>query len=92
MFLEAKQMLYGKIDHYIRDNITIAGKVIQDVAADKIRDGDVVLTFARCVCFQGAFVVNLIIVADLQSLKRSFFKLTPRGSNFQLLLLTQDPY
>lgn len=45
--IQAKEKLCEQIDHYIRDNITMADKVIQDVAGDKIRDNDVVLTYAR---------------------------------------------
>jgi len=43
----AKEKLCEQIDNYIRDNIIIADKVIQDVAGNKIREGDVILTYAR---------------------------------------------
>lgn len=42
-------MLYHKIDEYIRDRIVVAGEVIQATAGRKIKDGDVILTFARYV-------------------------------------------
>ncbi|KAK0537228.1 hypothetical protein OC834_000890 [Tilletia horrida] len=44
---EAKENLLSCIDHFIRDRILYAGRVIQQHASAKIRDGDVVLTFAR---------------------------------------------
>jgi translation initiation factor eIF-2B subunit delta len=44
---EAKEYLYERIDHFIRDRIVFAGKVIETNTIAKIQDGDVVLTFAR---------------------------------------------
>jgi len=38
-----------KIDNYIRDRIIIADEVIQELAGKKIKDGDVILTYARFV-------------------------------------------
>jgi translation initiation factor eIF-2B subunit delta len=42
-------VLCHKIDHYIRDRIIIADQVIQEIAGSKIKDGDVILTYARYV-------------------------------------------
>lgn len=36
-----------KIDNYIRDRIIVADEVIQDLTGQKIKDGDVILTYAR---------------------------------------------
>ncbi|KAJ3806919.1 translation initiation factor eIF2B delta subunit [Lentinula aff. lateritia] len=44
---DAKDALCHKIDEYIRDRIIIADEVIEDLAVKKIKDGDVVLTYAR---------------------------------------------
>ncbi|KAJ7276142.1 eukaryotic translation initiation factor 2B delta subunit [Mycena haematopus] len=44
---DAKDLLCSKIDDYIRDRIIIADEVIQDLACKKIKDGDVILTYAR---------------------------------------------
>jgi hypothetical protein len=44
---DAKDALCHKIDHYIRDRIIIADQVIQDIAVKKIKDGDIILTYAR---------------------------------------------
>ncbi|CCM03397.1 uncharacterized protein FIBRA_05527 [Fibroporia radiculosa] len=44
---DAKDALCHKIDHYIRDRIIIADQVIRDTAVSKIKDGDVILTYAR---------------------------------------------
>lgn len=44
---QAKDELCNEIDNYIRDRIIVAGEVIQDTAGKKIKDGDVILTYAR---------------------------------------------
>ncbi|KAI0723022.1 eukaryotic translation initiation factor 2B delta subunit [Earliella scabrosa] len=44
---DAKNALFQKIDTYIRERILIADQVIQETAGNKIKDGDVVLTYAR---------------------------------------------
>lgn len=36
-----------KIDSFIRDRILLAGRVIEQHAIEKIKDGDVILTYAR---------------------------------------------
>lgn len=46
---EAKEHLCERIDHFIRDRITYAGRVLQGHATAKIKDGDVVLTYSRYV-------------------------------------------
>jgi len=47
MIPQAKNALFQKINNYIRDRIIIADEVIQELAGKKIKDGDVILTFAR---------------------------------------------
>ncbi|KAF8974659.1 translation initiation factor eIF2B delta subunit [Flammula alnicola] len=44
---DAKNLLFDYIDTYIQDRITTADKVIQELAGKKIKDGDVILTYAR---------------------------------------------
>ncbi|GBE79392.1 eukaryotic translation initiation factor 2B delta subunit [Sparassis latifolia] len=44
---DAKDALCQKIDNYIRDRIIIADQVIQETAGNKIKDGDIILTYAR---------------------------------------------
>ncbi|CDO73983.1 hypothetical protein BN946_scf185043.g32 [Trametes cinnabarina] len=44
---DAKDALCRKIDTYMRERILIADQVIQETASSKIKDGDVILTFAR---------------------------------------------
>ncbi|CAL1701638.1 unnamed protein product [Somion occarium] len=44
---DAKDALCQKIDNYIRDRIIIADQVIEETAGNKIKDGDVILTYAR---------------------------------------------
>lgn len=50
--LQAKDALCYWVDNYVRDRIIIADQVIQDVAGSKIKDGDVILTYARYGCIQ----------------------------------------
>ncbi|KAL7282179.1 hypothetical protein ACG7TL_003648 [Trametes sanguinea] len=44
---DAKDALCRKIDTYMRERILIADQVIQETASSKIKDGDVILTYAR---------------------------------------------
>ncbi|KIK92360.1 hypothetical protein PAXRUDRAFT_830016 [Paxillus rubicundulus Ve08.2h10] len=44
---DAKNALCDTIDNYIRDRILLADQVIQETAGSKIKDGDVILTYAR---------------------------------------------
>lgn len=45
---QAKERILSRIDHFVRDRITYATRVIaHNLATGKIKDGDVVLTFAR---------------------------------------------
>ena len=52
----AKQDLCDAIDEFIRDRITVAGQVISSSAAEKISDGDVVLTYAKSSIVQQTLV------------------------------------
>lgn len=45
--VQAKDVLFRKIDTYIHERIIIADQVIQETAGSKIKDGDVILTYAR---------------------------------------------
>ncbi|KAI0688566.1 eukaryotic translation initiation factor 2B delta subunit [Cytidiella melzeri] len=44
---DAKKALCQKIDNYIRDRIMVADQVIEETTGNKIKDGDVILTYAR---------------------------------------------
>lgn len=46
---QAKRELCEAIDHFVRDRIVMADRVIEAHGVSKINDGDVVLTYARCV-------------------------------------------
>lgn len=52
----AKQELCNAIDDFIRERITVADQVISDSAAEKICDGDVILTFAKSSIVQKTLV------------------------------------
>ncbi|EWC48609.1 hypothetical protein DRE_01831 [Drechslerella stenobrocha 248] len=49
---EAKQELLVAIDNYIKERIVAAQEVIARIAADKIHDGDTVLTYAKSSCVE----------------------------------------
>lgn len=50
---DARELLCERIDHFIRDRIVLAGKVIEDLATSKIKDGDSILTYARSSLVEG---------------------------------------
>ncbi|GAA5851310.1 hypothetical protein JCM3766R1_004155 [Sporobolomyces carnicolor] len=50
---EAKALLVDKIDSFIRDRILLAGRVIEQHAVEKIKDGDTILTYARSSVVEG---------------------------------------
>ncbi|KAI9678617.1 MAG: Eukaryotic translation initiation factor 2B, subunit 4 delta, 67kDa [Caeruleum heppii] len=53
---EAKSGLCAGIDNYIREKITVADRVIANSAGEKIKDGDVILTFAKSSLVQQTLV------------------------------------
>ena len=53
---EGKAHLLERIDHFIRDRIVYAARVIQTHAANKIRDGDVVMTYANASIVEGTLL------------------------------------
>ncbi|MCJ1433255.1 hypothetical protein MMC27_002614 [Xylographa pallens] len=53
---KAKADLCEGIDNFIRERITVADQVISNSAAEKIQDGDVVLTFAKSSIVQQTLV------------------------------------
>lgn len=46
---EAKASIVDKINEFINTRITLAAREITKNAITKIRDGDVILTYGRCV-------------------------------------------
>ncbi|KAF9518360.1 hypothetical protein BS47DRAFT_1338290 [Hydnum rufescens UP504] len=60
---DAKQFLCERLDHYVRDRIILADLVIQDLAIEKIHDGDAILTYAR------SSVVEKVLVQAHQAAK-----------------------
>ncbi|WEW61024.1 hypothetical protein PRK78_006513 [Emydomyces testavorans] len=53
---EAKQRIYDYIDSYIREKYTVASQVIANSAAEKIKDGDVILCYASSSVVQKALL------------------------------------
>ncbi|SJX62366.1 related to GCD2-translation initiation factor eIF2B, 71 kDa (delta) subunit [Sporisorium reilianum f. sp. reilianum] len=53
---EAKEHLLERIDHFVRDRIVYASKIIRTQAGNKIKDGDVVMSFARSSVVEGTLL------------------------------------
>lgn len=53
---EAKEHLLERIDHFVRDRIVYASKIIRTQAGNKIKDGDVVMTFAHSSVVEGTLL------------------------------------
>ncbi|KAH9816779.1 hypothetical protein DFH28DRAFT_964447 [Melampsora americana] len=53
---KAKSLIYDRIDLFIRDRIIVADKVIQSHAIQKIKDGDVIMTYANSSVIQGVLL------------------------------------
>ncbi len=53
---EAKQSLCDAIDVFLRERVTFADQIIATSTADKIKDGDVIMTFAKSSIVQRALV------------------------------------
>jgi translation initiation factor eIF-2B subunit delta len=53
---EAKEHLLERIDHFVRDRIVYASKIIRTQAGSKIKHGDVVMTFARSSVVEGTLL------------------------------------
>ena len=53
---EAKKGLCEAIDIFIRERVTYADQIIAQNAAEKIKDGDVILTYAKSSIVQRALV------------------------------------
>ncbi|KAB8296202.1 hypothetical protein EYC80_008985 [Monilinia laxa] len=51
---DAKESVCDAIDVFMRERVTFADKVIADTTAEKIRDGDVILTYAKSSLVQRA--------------------------------------
>lgn len=51
---DAKESVCDAIDMFMRERVTFADKVIADTTAEKIRDGDVILTYAKSSLVQRA--------------------------------------
>lgn len=95
--MNAKQDLCERIDSFIQERVTVAGQAIAASAADRIQDGDVVLTFAKSSTVDQTIVEALnrgkrfkVIVADSRPLfegKTSARCLADLGIEVQYCLL-----
>ncbi|KAF7353017.1 hypothetical protein MVEN_01269300 [Mycena venus] len=83
---DAKDLLCQKIDDYIRDRIIIADEVIQDLACKKIKDGDVILTYAR------SSIVEKVLLAAYKQGKRFSVIVVDSRPLLEGKALLQAPY
>ncbi|GJJ07688.1 hypothetical protein Clacol_001893 [Clathrus columnatus] len=91
---DAKDSLCERIDNYIRDHIMVADKVIQDVAGEKIKNGDVILTYAHSSVVQKVLLqahergkIFSVIIADSRPLLEGQESLTSFRVLFYLLFI-----
>ncbi|KAG9246489.1 translation initiation factor eIF-2B subunit delta [Calycina marina] len=73
---ESKKRLCSMIDEYIYSRVIAANEIIANAAAEKINDGDVILTYAKSSVIQAALVIAhkagkkfRVIVIDSRPLK-----------------------
>ncbi|KAI0166863.1 nagb/rpia/CoA transferase-like protein [Hypoxylon sp. FL1284] len=64
---DAKKQLCSAIDTFIQERISIADLVITEKAADKIQDGDVILTFGRSSMAERALIHARVIQGKIFS-------------------------
>ena len=83
-------MLCRTIDNYIRDKIIIADQVIQHLAGKKIKDGDVILTYARCVCCD-AFVTRVIEFCRSSVVEKVLLGAHADGKTFSVIVVDSRP-
>jgi len=65
-FLELQQQIINDIDAFIEERVVLALETIFDAGADRIRDGDVVMTY------DASFLVESILLRAVQKHKRRF--------------------
>ncbi|KAG0150547.1 hypothetical protein CROQUDRAFT_652144 [Cronartium quercuum f. sp. fusiforme G11] len=53
---QAKKELYERIDRFVRDRIVVADRVIESYAVQKIKQGDVIMTYANSSVVQGVLL------------------------------------
>ncbi|KAF5369767.1 hypothetical protein D9758_001317 [Tetrapyrgos nigripes] len=70
---DAKDQLCSQIDHYIQERIIYADSVIEELAMNKIKDGDVILTYAR-----SSLVEKILIRAHAEKKRFSVIVLDSR--------------
>ncbi|PLW54727.1 hypothetical protein PCANC_03649 [Puccinia coronata f. sp. avenae] len=95
---QAKSYLCDRIDLFIRDRIVVAGKVIQSHAVTKIKDGDVIMTYANSSVIQSVllqahqegvkFSVILVDARPAYEAKNLLKLLSGVGINCTYILLT----
>ncbi|CED85441.1 Translation initiation factor 2B, delta subunit (eIF-2Bdelta/GCD2) [Phaffia rhodozyma] len=75
---DSKDLLTRKIDQYIRERVTLADEMIVQFAQEKIRHGDVVLTYAR------SSVVEKVLIRANKEMKK-------RGEGFSVIVVDSRP-
>jgi len=55
IFFQTKAKLLHEIETYVNEKIIYAGEAIADIACKKIKNGDTLLIYAKCVFLQSLF-------------------------------------
>jgi translation initiation factor eIF-2B subunit delta len=85
--------LCERIDTFIRERIVFAGQVIQELAIDKINDGDVLLTYARYDFSYHFMLDKLFIHAQLRSssVEKTLLAAKETGKIFSVVVIDSRP-
>lgn len=91
--VQARELLCERIDHFIRDRIVLAGKVVEDLALSKIKDDDVILTFGRSVHVTLSWLIqNLTFVTCRSSLVEGvLLAAKEHGKRFSVIIVDSRP-
>jgi len=77
----AKQSLCDAIDTFVRERFVIADHVIADAVADRIQDGDVILTFAK----------SAVVTRALQTAARGNVHAGKKPKHFRVIVVDSRP-
>ena len=90
MSQQAKLFLCERLDNFVRERILLADVVIQDHAIEKIKDGEVVLTFARSAsllaqCHYTHYLIRSSVVEGV------LLKAHESGTRFTVIVIDSGP-
>jgi translation initiation factor eIF-2B subunit delta len=88
---QAKDSLCQYIDNYIRDRIVLADEVIEDLAGKKIKDGDVILTYAKWVSFSELQIRTSSYICRSSVVEKVLLAAQEDGKKFSVIVIDSQP-